>query len=254
MEKVVIRGITLVADSEGLEHYARLRIGQQGECHDMFIYPRTDGIVMTDLASSMFMSLGDFEVSETENLVIHFFDPDGTAKFSGVLWYEDGEPEMGVPAGRLVTFKFGGGADLATAYASTGLGSSDNKQNPKCVYYMIGGTVLPEDKLIQGLGLHSSGAGLVGVLPPKGTFWAPSVLLKFDGLETIVLKGQVEAGTKAGIVVYCVEVPKAGKTVEGTDVATLTPFLGAPVPTMTAPDTSMKVSARSFLKRTVRRM
>lgn len=233
--KVTMRGVTLVSDIGGdHEEFAVLTIGQdgQGDAHKITVRPVADGDSPAPFAMGMsFTPLGDFEVSENEDLSCLLYDPGAAALMSGVLWFEDGEPELVLPKGRIVTFRGPTTADYTITYSATGGGAFANLPNPQCVYYVCGAEVVPQDALVQALAVHASGKGHAAVLPPKGRIWFPGCPLEFDGLETVVLKGQVQAVTEVGVTVYAIEVPKQGELVGQTGVREVAPFTGFPLQT-----------------------
>lgn len=241
--KVVIRGTTFYSDIAGdHEEYAQIIIGQggAGDAHKITIRPAGDGNNPNDPNYDSFTPLGDFEVMENEDLSILLVDPGAAAVMCGCLWYEDGEPEMPIPKGRVCTFRGPTSANYATTFSATGGGNFANLPDPDADYYVCGMEVLPQGDMVQVIGVVGSGKGNFALGPPKGRIWYPSCPLKFSGLETVQLKGQVAGATEVGVTVFAVEVPKVAGTIPQTDVRTLTPFVGVLAQRVNAP--TVKVS------------
>jgi len=251
--KITIRGVTFISDQAGdHEEYAQIIIGQggAGDAHKIYVRPVGDGDNPNEPRFDAFQPLGDFEVMENEDLAILLFDPDAAAVMSGCLWYEDGEPEMPIPKGRICTFKGPTSADYTTTFSATGGGNFTNLPDPDADYYVCGMEVIPQDALVQIIGLVGSGKGNFALGPPKGRIWYPSCPLKFSGLETVQLKGQVQAVTEVSVTVFAVEVPKAGAVIPQTSVVSLTPYVGVPAQIGRAPTVSVRTPSRvsTFVK------
>jgi len=234
---VSVRGATLFSDQTGdHEEYATMTIGQggQGDAHIIVLRPASDGDNPNPSAMfESFVPLGGFVVQENEDLSIRLYDPGGAALMSGVLWYDDLEPEIAIPVGRIVTFRGPTSADYATTYSETGGGNFVNLPDPMANYAVVGADVRPEDKIVQALAVHASGKGHAAVLPPKGQIWFPSCPLVFSGLEIVRLRGQVQAGTEIAVTLYCVEIPKRPGTVPQSAIVQAEPYLGTYRPTIT---------------------
>lgn len=229
--KVAIRGCTLIADATTKNIWAELQIGQGGDSHKILIPPTADAdTIAADRGMNPWYPLGDFIAQENEDLAIYLYDAGASAKMSGVLWYDDLEPEVEIPKGRIVTMKFPKTvADVvAASNYNTGQGAGEPlyKFNPKCHYYVVGVEVRPEDKVVQALGLHASGRGVVAVAPGKGRLFYPSVPLEFDGIEVVVEGCKVEGDTEVCVFWFFVEIPLAGAEVENGEVADLKPSIG----------------------------
>jgi len=221
-EGVAIRGVTFLSDTPAMGHYIELTIGQEPDYHKIPIYARGDADSPTAgpwLAP--FQPLGDFSAKENFDLTGTAACPASAENVAGVLWYDDMEPELLIPRGRLVGLRYPGAADATASYAS--YGTLARKLDTDSIYYIAGVEVHPEDAVVQVLALHSSDEGLAAVAPPRGLMWFPSCPLKFDGLATLVQKAQVQAVTKVDVVWWAVEVPKRG----GTSLPGLTPAIGA---------------------------
>jgi len=220
---VTIKGVTLFSNTQGKNIYGVIAIGQDSDVHKLTIFPQGDGDMDTQTMTSPYVALGDFVVGENSNLAVTLYDPGAAALFSGVLWYEDHEPVLPIPAGRIVTIHPAtSGADATTSHASYGTVPA---RNTDCVYYICGVEVHPEDELIQVASLHSSDKGLCAVAPPKGRLYYPTCPLRADGLATLIQKIQVQTAAEVDLVWFAVEVPKGTTPVTNSDVKPSTPFL-----------------------------
>lgn len=217
-DTVAMRGAIAYTDTPAKREFVNVKIGSEGDYHDIQLIPKSDGDNLTaDLGDIDITPLGDFIVKENSAI-------SGTAAASGlssgVIYFEDGEPEIPIPKGRRVFLTSIPSGDQATTLAVTNM-TQPNASKALAVdsmYYVVACTVLPEDKLIQAFILKSS-SGQCAVAPPKGRVVYPSCPMKFDGNEKLAVLVQVQAATEATAIWELVEVPKTEESI-GAGTAT----------------------------------
>lgn len=206
-QKVV--GISFCSDAPALGSRLELRIGNQVTGDRVIdIFPTLDGDLATQPINLLnFIDLGGIPVQEMETIDIRLYDPGAAELMSGVLWFEDGEPTIPIPNGRIITLRFGGSNDCGTTLATTGFDMDSRKLINERLYtpYMV--IVRPEDKVIEAL-LLKAGKDVM-TLPPSGRMVYPSAPLQFTGAEYnssyVVGYAEAQAATKFEAIVFCVE-------------------------------------------------
>ncbi len=207
---VVIKGYCGFSDAPGLGSRIEILIGNnEGEYHRFQMDPMLDSDLVTNPFTNPMIEAGDYVVGEQNTISVTLIDPGAAELMSGVIYYEDGEPTIPIPQGRIVTLRVGGTNDGGTTYTTTGA-TVQTTGRPLSVdsnYFVAGVMVRPEDKIAQVISLQTSNTGLVAVAPSAGIVWFPTCPLKFSGKETPVGKLQVQAATKIEVIWFLIEVP-----------------------------------------------
>ena len=209
-DKVIIRDIIAYGDTPTHGEFVNLKLGSDGDYHDIQIFARGDGDNITaGMGANFSIDLGDWELSEGVAI-------SGTAlatgQTAGMIEYEDGEPEIPIPSGRTVFMTSIASGDLATSLATTNIAQPNATKalNINSEYYLKAVTTMPEDKMVQAFILKTAD-GMVAAAPPKGRHVYSSCPAKFPGKQALSVLGQVQAGAKASAIWEMVEVPLPGK-------------------------------------------
>lgn len=205
---VKIMGISPATDGPAWNIWHRVKVGNtEPDYRYVSVFPSMDAdSPASQLHTSTYQDLGGIIVNELETISIIIDDP-GVANHSGVLWVEDGEPELGIPIGRIVTLLCGGTNDGTTAIAVTGFDIPTDKLENGYNYTLFKAQTMPEDKVIQAAFLQ---AGVqVATLPPVGTMVYPTNAITFTGEQwnASQVKGYVQqqAATKFRSILWLVE-------------------------------------------------
>jgi len=216
-DQVVMKGVLAYCDTPTKREFINLVIGSDGDYHDIQIFPRGDGDNITGgMGAQFIIDLGDWVLSEGSAI-------SGTAvstgNCSGVLFYDDLEPEIPIPSGRRVFLTSIASGDLATALATTNIAQPNATKalNVNSDYYVVGATTLPEDKLVEAFILKTAD-GMVASAPPKGRILYPSCPAKFNGKQAISALGQVQAAAEASVIWELIEKPRRTNDAQNTEV------------------------------------
>lgn len=216
-DTVAMRGALAWTDTPTFEEFANIKIGAEGDYHDIQLICKGDADnVTSDIGDQDVVPLGDFIVKEGS--AISGTAP-ATGNCAGMIMYEDGEPEIPMPEGRHVFLRVVTSGDIATTLAATNITQPNTTKalSVESEYYVYAATTLPEDKVIQAFILKTSG-GMVACAPPKGRIVYPSCPMKFNGKEKLAALGQVQAGAEGGVIWELIEVPLGSTPVGGTEV------------------------------------
>ena len=225
--KVSFRGIIAYTDTPTIEEIVSIAVGSDGAYHDLQVFPRGDGDNITaGLGLQDMIPLGDFIAGENEAISGTAF---ATGLTAGVLYYDDGEPNVAWPEGRHVFMTSLATGDLATALAETNI-AQPNATKPLSVnsnYYLYAVTSMPENTLLEAFILKNSD-GRCACAAPKGRVIFPTCPLILDGNDSPSVLGQVQAAGRGSAIWEMIEVPKPGKEalVSGVQVSPL-PFGGS---------------------------
>lgn len=206
-DSVALRYAIAFTDTPAKREFCNVVIGSEGSYHDIQLIPKSDADNLTsDLSDIDLTSLGDVEVKENSDL-------SGVACASGLtvgmFGYEDGEPEVGIPEGRVVFMTSIPSGDQATALAVTNIAQPKATKpfSVNSVYYVKGVTVIPEDKCVQAIILKNS-EGQCACGPAKGRIQFPSCPCIIDGNDSPAVLAQVQAATEVTAIWEMIEVPK----------------------------------------------
>jgi hypothetical protein len=208
--EITLKGIAAWDDSPATREFVNIKVGSEGDYHDIQVITKGDADNLTaDTGDAWMVDLGDFTVKE--NSAISGTAPTGNT--SGILCYDDGTPEVPIPQGRTIFITTIPTADSATALATTGSPQPNATKalGVNSMYYAKGCTTVPEDKVVQAA-IFQGSSGRCACGAPKGRILYPSCPLVIDGNENPAVKTQVQAGTEVTLVWEFVEVPKAGAT------------------------------------------
>lgn len=205
-----IMGISFSSDAPALGSKLELRIGNSplpGHVHTVF--PGQDADLVTEPNNLLnYYNLGGIPVNENELIDIRLYDPGAAELMAGVVWIEDGEPEIPIPNGRIIYLLIATGAnDGATTLSTTGFDMTTVKLQDNAIYTPFRAVVRPEDKVIQWCLIRAGKDAMA--LPPCGRMDFPTAPLQFTGRQfnssQVIGKIQVQAATKAEILLGLVE-------------------------------------------------
>ena len=232
-----VLGISFCSDAPGLGSRLELRLGNQITGDKVIdIFPTLDGDLVTQPVNTLnFIDLGGIPLLEQETIDIRVIDPVAAELMSGVLWLEDGEPELKIPSGRIITLRFGGTNDAGTTLITTGFDMDARKLINERRYTPFAVIVRPEDKVIQAL-LLKAGKDVM-TFPPSGRMNYKSAPLSFTGAEYnsgyVVGYVQVQAATKFEAIVFLTE--SEGERSAGPNAPATVPFTPSGIPGAVTP-------------------
>lgn len=208
-DTVALRGVVGFCDTPTVRDFINIKVGSEGDYHDIQILPISDANnFASDLGTLEVQPLGDVEVKENSALS---GTATGTGDCTGMIMFEDGEPEIPMPEGRHVFLTSISSGDATTSLAVTNIAQPNASKalSVDSKYYAYAVTVFPQDSMIQAFIMRDSD-GRCACGPSKGRMVFPSCPLVVDGNSSPAVLAQVLAVTEAWGIWEFVEVPKGG--------------------------------------------
>jgi len=204
---VKVVGISAGCDTPTFLNNIRLKVGNSAPDYKYYEIPVNafdhDGLSpATQMVN--YHDLGGIQVEEGETITLSCV---GTGAFSGVLWVEDFEPDVGVPNGSVVCLKHGGTNDGTNSLSVTGFDVDSRKLENNRLYTPFMVEVSPEDDSVEILIMAADKDAMT--LPPVGRMVYKGAPLQFTGIQYntggVVGYFQAAAATKVDIRMWCIE-------------------------------------------------